>query len=377
MLPYCLAGQGIDLPFVEKDILLTLVRLGIGHQSVIPIHTIIDWKRIRTLSDLQGLTAIVLDGISRLKEVGCLDDNSALDRITKLNWYVTVQNLYEQRYTKYSTAISSLASFYCKYGIRMMVLKGYGLSQCYPVPEHRPCGDIDIWLFGRYKEADSILSQELGITVNKSFFHHTVFCYQGFTVENHYDFVNRKISRYNSWLDDLLKELAMDDREKVVVDGQEVIIPSPNLHALFLVRHMTVHFFSSLTVRQILDWGFFVEKNKDRINWQWLLETISKFGMMRFFHCINAICVEDLGFDSSLFPVYEVDISLKERIINDSLFPADFGEKPKRLFPVFIYKWKRWKAREWKRQVFGYSACRDFVLSLWAHLIKPTMINKI
>lgn len=36
----------------------------------------------------------------------------------------------------------------------MMVLKGYGLSLNYLKPSHRPCGDIDIWLFGKQKEAD-------------------------------------------------------------------------------------------------------------------------------------------------------------------------------------------------------------------------------
>lgn len=39
----------------------------------------------------------------------------------------------------------------------MMVLKGYGLGKNYPAPNHRPCGDIDIWNFGRQEEVDALI----------------------------------------------------------------------------------------------------------------------------------------------------------------------------------------------------------------------------
>lgn len=48
----------------------------------------------------------------------------------------------------YLQAVASLAGFYNAHGYKMMVLKGYACSLNWPRPEHRPCGDIDIWLFG-------------------------------------------------------------------------------------------------------------------------------------------------------------------------------------------------------------------------------------
>ena len=70
-----------------------------------------------------------------------------------------------------------------------MVLKGYACSLDWPRPEHRPCGDIDIWQFGEQKKADAAMKNE-GIEVDSSHHHHTVFYWNGFMVENHYDFIN-------------------------------------------------------------------------------------------------------------------------------------------------------------------------------------------
>lgn len=61
----------------------------------------------------------------------------------------------------------------------MMVLKGYGLSKNYPVPNHRPCGDMDIYLFGDQEKADKLIAEELGIKIDNSHHHHTVFQFQG------------------------------------------------------------------------------------------------------------------------------------------------------------------------------------------------------
>lgn len=76
-----------------------------------------------------------------------------------------------------------------------MVLKGYACSIDWPKPEHRPCGDIDIWLFGKQKEADAALAaspkfHDSSFKIDSSHHHHTVFDWCSFSVENHYDFVN-------------------------------------------------------------------------------------------------------------------------------------------------------------------------------------------
>lgn len=149
-----------------------------------------------------------------------------------------------------------------------MILKGYACSLKWPKPEHRPCGDIDIWLFGKQKKADELIAKEKGIKVDTSHHHHTVFFWRDFMVENHYDFVNVHGLKSSAQLEKIFKALGEDNSHFVDVYGEKVYLPSPNLHAIFLIRHMVSHFAAAeITLRQVLDWGFFVEKHTKEIDW--------------------------------------------------------------------------------------------------------------
>lgn len=53
--------------FKTKEVLLSLVRMGIGHSSGV-LPEVVDWIELKDLSEKQGLSAIVLDGIERLPE---------------------------------------------------------------------------------------------------------------------------------------------------------------------------------------------------------------------------------------------------------------------------------------------------------------------
>ena len=165
------------------ETLLNLIRLGIGHQSCALKH-MVDWETMEILAEKQGLLAIVVDGIERLPK-----EYRPPQQIL-LKWIGIVLQNYEQRYSAYEHAIDTLATFYNYHGLKMMVLKGYACSLNWPKPEHRPCGDIDIWLYGQQKVADKVLSQERDIKIDTSEHHHTVFYWRGFSVENKIGFVS-------------------------------------------------------------------------------------------------------------------------------------------------------------------------------------------
>ena len=257
-----------------------------------------------------------------------------------------------------------------------MVLKGYGLSLNYPKPNHRPCGDIDIWAFGQYKEADAAISKEYSIPIEHDHHHHTVFEFKGFSIENHYDFLNVHYGHRNAELEKVLKELAMDDRFSTKIDGQEVYLPSPNLHALFLLKHACAEFAASgLNLRQLLDWALFVKAHGTKVNWEWVLRILDEFGMKTMFNIINAICVEDLGFQSDIFPNLQYDAQLKDKVLNEILSPATPNEQPRRVFARILWKYRRWKANEWKHNLcYKESMWSAFWSGVWNHILKPSSI---
>jgi hypothetical protein len=272
--------------------------------------------------------------------------------------------------------MAGMAAFYNAHGLKMMVLKGYSCSLCWPKPEHRPMGDIDIWQFGQYKKADALVSTEKGLWVDTSHHHHTVFCWGGFMVENHYDFINVHHHKSHVELEKILKEFGQDDTHSVDVNGEKVYLPSPNLQALFLLKHLMLHFSTgAINLRQVLDWAFFMEKSGEQVEWGRILSIYDKFRMRDFFNIINAICVEDLGFDASVFPYIQFTPLLKDRVMNDIMNPEFGGGKPKNLFVRVVWKIRRWNANKWKHALcYNESRWSAFWSGVWGHLLKPSSI---
>ena len=348
---------------------LQLVRRGIGHE-VRPLPEQIDWVAVKTLADEQGLTAIVLDGIKRLPV------NSRPEQKLLLEWIGEVWQNYEQRYELYKQTIAKMAGWHNAHGLKMMVLKGYACSRDWPIPEHRPCGDIDIWQFGKQKTADAALAKEKGFDIDNSHHHHTVFYWGSFMVENHYDFVNVHHSKSNAEIERVFKKLGIDDSHSVKVLEETVYLPSHNLHALFLLRHAMIEFAASgITLRQLLDWAFFVKAHHKEIDWRWLEDELEHYGMKKLYDVFNTICVGDLGFDVKIFPKVRFDPAIKDKVLNEILSPTIPNEKPKNVLFRMAWKWHRWKANEWKHKlVYKESMWSAFWSGVWNHLLKPASI---
>ena len=350
------------------DAFLALVRVGIGHENRV-LSQEIDWTAIKALADAHGLSAVILDALN----TNGTELSDTIPVQMKLEWIGEVLQSYEARYAAYEKTIGSLADFYNQHGYKMMVLKGYACSLDWPNPEHRPCGDIDIWQFGAQEEADAVLTKEKGVKIDTLHHHHTVFEWDGFSVENHYDFINVHHHRSNVKFERILKELGQDDSHFVEMNDKRVYMPSPNLHALFLLKHMMMHFASEgIVLRHILDWGFFVERHGAEVDWNNVLD---QFGMRQMFIIINAICMGNLGFDSGLFPNVQFDSSLKDRVLNEILEPEFSNTTPKGLLRRVMFKIRRWRGNAWKHKLcYKESMWSAFWSGVWNHLLKPSSI---
>jgi hypothetical protein len=351
------------------DALLALTRLGIGNTcGVLPDS--IDWTELKVHAEQHGLSPIVLDGIERLPE------KQRPPQVFLLEWIGDVLQNYECRYKQYGKAISELATFYNRHGFQMMVLKGYACSLDWPKPEHRPTGDIDIWLFGQQKEADETLAKEKGIEIDASHHHHTVFYWGEFMVENHYDFINVHHHKSHVELEVILKELGQDDSQSIELYGEKVFLPSANLHALFLLKHLTLHFSTGeINLRQLLDWAFFVKAHGKDVDWERIESVIEQFGLKDIYGIFNAICVEELGFASGIFNFVQFNPYLKQRVEEDIMQTTLSDEAPKNVVRRVCYKYHRWKANEWKHKLcYRDSMWSAFWSGVWNHLLKPSSI---
>lgn len=335
-----------------------------------------DWKAVYRLASAQGVLAVAWDGVQRLVDAGALDSGMQPDRNTMLQWVYNVQVI-EQRYERQRRSIAELAGFYAGHDIRMMLLKGYGLSLCYPVPEHRPCGDIDIWLYGEQERADELLRREKGIEVREDKHHHTIFFVNGVLVENHYDFLNVHAHISNRGLETVLQELAKSGSAETHVDSGEgqtaVWLPPADFNALFLLRHAAVHYAAvNIGLRHVVDWAMFVAEYGGQVDWVRLERTAVEYNMHRFLYCLNEIAVKCTGLDEELFPKLPHD-ELAGRVLEDILSP-EFSEQPPEgtLWRLNIYKVRRWWANRWKhRIVYREGLLKTFFVQIYSHILKP------
>ena len=363
-----------------KQALLMLVRLSIGKEPNPHFPDHINWPHLIELANMQGLAALASDGLQVYYDThpqvdaatqAVLDPLYAREfNIPRLQ-FLGMPNHQRKLYRQHEQAVGNLARFYAQHDIPMMLLKGHGLSLNYPKPALRPCGDIDIYLFGKWKEADRAIRQELGCEIEDGVGHHTSFDFQNERVENHYNFLDTFACRSYAKIEPEFKQLAQDKSHITEIDDQTIYLPSPNLNALFLLRHASKHFsLAGLSLRQVLDWAFFVEKQGTQVDWSWLVERARHYNMHRFLSCIDQISVEQFGFSPFIFPVLETDTKLTEKVFED-IFSAS-GDSPA---DTFLKRFKRWHYRDWQYNIcFSDSRlsylCASFGGRIWTKICK-------
>lgn len=164
----------------SSEILFSLLRHALGSSSEFGNLSALskqDWKDVIDLVFDQGVAAIAVDGLGLMMR-DCPDLELEIDKEEledlKYEWFgACFEN--EQTYVDHLKTIGKLASLYGEHSMRMMLLKGYGLSLNYPVPEHRTSGDIDIYLYGKGGLGDSLVREHFGCEVKQNEDKHSVF----------------------------------------------------------------------------------------------------------------------------------------------------------------------------------------------------------
>lgn len=355
----------------EEKSLLYLLQLGLSgkiKESVIDIKYDIDWYTVYTLALRQGVSAIVLDAI------GLLPSETRPPKPVLMQW-ICQATMMELMYVKHRERIVELADFYKQNGIRMLLLKGYGCSLCYPKPEHRPTGDLDVYLFGKQNEADDLIEKKLGIKIHKEYHKHSTFNYSGVEVENHAKFIDDVSHKSNIRFEQILMSV-LEKEECLPSPIDNVLLPLPTFNALFLLRHTGEHFASNeITLRHVLDVGTFFQQYHSQIDWALVFKVYKEERMLQFFNAIATICVEYLGIDAACFAsddkryAYQSDTALADRVLCDIFEKKDvlpmstagidtIGKKLK----YAIDKSCRWWRNRWKYQLV-YN--ENLVASFW------------
>lgn len=350
---------------------IELLQVALGKRdSLSHIPSEEEWNAIYTFAKQQRLVAFCFSGVE------CLPKQQQPPRDLFMAWLGQAY-FSKKRYLQHREVIAHLGNFYARHNILVMLLKGYGLSLDWPIPNSRQPGDIDIFLFGKWQQADTLISRELSIKIDNSHHHHTVFDFEGEQVENHYDFINVHSHWGNKAIEARFKELAITKGDEILPN---IYLPNPNLNALFVVRHCAIHFAAGeMNFRQILDWVFLVRRWHDKIDWAVFWEDTLKMGMLPFVQALDEIAIEYLGMNKKIFHLFsemKPDTSLANRILYDTLNPAFGGKRPTGILSYNLWMIKRWWANRWKHKI----VYKDLLLSTFgyqvvSHLMKPSTLS--
>ena len=347
---------------VLEQQLVQLIRISITGRPE-PFSSKIDWTEMMHYSSNQGVLGVAFGAIEHLPEEDRPHIDFIMDWMRQITYLESINKIHKD-------VIGEIASFLHKHDIRMLLLKGYGLSLFWPKPDSRPIGDIDIYTFGKWEETDKLICQKLGIKSNTSHHKHSELHYKGKVIENHYEFLNVHAHRSTAEIEDILHEELNAYPDKEIPN---LYYPSVRFNALYLLRHSGEHFAStSMKLRLVLDWAFFVKSNS--VDWQWRLQILDRVGMKQYLAVLNAICVRHLGFSAELFPELPVEDALVERSLNDILHPEVKREKHSVFFREIVFRFKRWWKNGWKNEmVYRENRWQLLLTQSWSHILKPTL----
>ena len=267
------------------------------------------WNHLFLLAAQQGLLAIVWDALQKLMGEGLSgqgfsgqglkgqgltgrnvtgqeETGLGIPRALKIRWELSVRHIGEI-HRRQRLVLKELAEVFAREGIRVMLLKGLGLAEMYPRPEHRESGDLDIYLFGDFEKGNKVIG-DLGIEVEYDGTKHSKFYYKGIPVENHRNFLNVSYTRVDKILEEHLSQiLSESDNWKLLAEeskGAAVLVPPVDFHFLFLVRHTVTHFLSSgIVLRHLYDFGIFLSRYEDQIDFPRLEPVLKESGQFRLY----------------------------------------------------------------------------------------------
>lgn len=356
----------------SRDILLKLVRIAMGWEVDFSLPKDVDWKEVLSLSQEQGVNAIAVDGLEIwMKKVPQLlsssKDKQILLEAIGLLQMVEVNNLHQL------SALKKLSQILSGKEIPFMIMKGFACAQYYPNPQHRPCGDIDIYPGDRFQESNQAL-QEAGVNVDPHYYRHSVSYINGIMIENHCVLGDlRGPKKQTRMFECLLEELAKKSiglGGKAYVGDQEIycgVFPSADFNALFLPWHLSAHLeFERVTLRHLLDWALFISHKGKDVNLD-LFSNAKKtytFGYGKIADILTSLSLRYLK-----MPVGDIPLRIIEEAVNvddhlsDKVFNYMFDGVPReRNSNIWLFRLnnvKRIFNEGWKyKEIYGVSSIK-------------------
>ena len=334
----------------------------------------VDWNSVLTIAQKQNVVCVAFDGIQKCFSVeNTTKEDIGMTMPMMANW-IKINNSNKDRYNLHEVIFHGLVDTFEKHGIELLLLKGLGVSKLYPVPSSRTCGDIDIfprWIDGKKLNEQGLeacefidkFAENKHISVEHENPKHSVFVLQNVTIENHASFMDVESIPFEREIEKTLTDyineeglISVTDMEYASLTQQEhsacptMKTLSPNANYIFLLRHMAKHFraYQSLNLRQIMDFGVFLNYYRDELDIEKIRQNIIEFKHVLINDLMVTIAEKFTGYDLgfALIEPSKVYPKDQDRIIDD-IFHGKHSYSVKQnnsfLYSIIIMLRQHWK----------------------------------
>ena len=252
----------------EYTELLTLIRAFVQNRAP-QYEREPDWSALMRLSQIHSLTGITVYMISQYH---LSTDKAVYDEAKKMARQTVVLYVYRGEQTK--AILKELNNRNIDHGM----LKGYIVRNCYPIPELRSYGDMDLVIHPEDRQTVHQMMMELGFKTKTSWepvysYYRDNEMYEFHTEIMEVDFSDK--ADYRGYFRSVWNHM---------VPGQDhTFVPDPEYHFIYLLCHIAKHISGSgAGLRMYLDIAFYLKTFGDSMDWPWIRRELQKLHLSEF-----------------------------------------------------------------------------------------------
>ena len=214
------------------------------------------------------------------------------------------------------------------------LLKGLSLAACYPVPEYRKLGDLDLYLAEpeMLSQAQTVLESNGYILQDELSDHHVTYYYtfpkigRRFILELHYRVVGQyQYSRTNEIVDSVYSPAQLKKSSQMIHGYSYTVLP-PTEYIFYMIHHMLKHYlYSGFGIRLLCDFTFYLKRHESEIDFDQIHTWCRESRISHLYEIILESCRIYLGLPASIDSQIHYDTSDCQDFITQILKDGDMG----------------------------------------------------
>ena len=316
-----------------------------------------DWNWAFSVLSMHGLAALGYDAVERMPE-GVRPPKDVLLKFISANMACT------QSYGRLKGLSAKIDQVVRDAGVKCLLLKGLSLAEYYPRPEARKFLDIDLYAPDASFVVDDAFRAK-GVEVDSDFYRHSHMTLGGILVENHHCLLDVRGRKRLAELGADLKSMAQDHLASF--DGPGLYFPDARFSLIFNLHHAMSHFvYEGISFKFLVDWIYFLRKEKELLSSVQTEESLRKHGLMKFAAVMSDVSVKYLGLSIDDVPecimgeMKRLKPEVVERFIDDLFRPYEQIHQ-KNIVAERLHNVRRIIKASWKPKEFLSQSAIGFV----------------